>query len=93
MQQIIFTIYDEKAAAHLPPFFLHAAAMAIRTFSDAVNQKEHAFNKHPDHYTLFEHGVFDDNTGDFNVYPAKKSLGNGTEFIEQMEINLQAVKT
>lgn len=57
MMQKIFTIYDSKAHAYLPPFFLPEAGMAVRVFSDCVNDKSHQFSKHPGDYTLFQIGT------------------------------------
>lgn len=76
----IYTIYDEKAEAYLPPFFLPNDAMAIRTFSDCVQSPEHQFGKHPSDYTLMSSGHFDDLSGEFIIAANNKSLGNGVEF-------------
>ncbi len=76
----IFSIYDEAAAAHLPPFFLPTDAMAKRTFGDCINDPKHAFSAHPDHYTLFDHGTFDNLTGEILSNENMLSLGNGVIF-------------
>ena len=60
MKQKIFTIYDSKAGAYLTPFFLHNEAMAIRIFQDCVNDIKHQFGKHPEDYTMFSVGSWDD---------------------------------
>lgn len=79
----MFTIYDQKAEAYLPPFFMPTAGMATRTFADCVNQEDHRFNAHPSDYTLFEIGTFDDSTGTIEPETVPKSYGTGVEFIEQ----------
>jgi len=84
MLQKMYSVYDEKAQAFSPPFFLHADGMATRAFSDCVNAKAHHFNKHPYDYTLFRIGEFDDTKG-MVVGHAPKSLGNGVQFM-QLEI-------
>lgn len=81
MIQKMFTIYDEKADAFLPPFFLPTNGMALRTFADCVNDDKHAFGKNPQDYTLFSVGNFDDGTGRTFIENANKSLGNGVEFL------------
>ncbi len=60
MNHRIFVIFDAKARAYLPPFFLPEAGQATRAFSDMVNNPEHQFGLHPEDYTLFEIGTFDD---------------------------------
>ncbi len=77
----IFSIYDEKAKAYLPPFFLPEVGMAKRTFSDCVNNKEHQFGRHPGDYTLFRLGAWSDSTAQFTLEDQNSSLGNGLEYI------------
>lgn len=78
----IFSVYDQKAQAYLPPFYLPNSALAIRTFTDAVNTDDHAFHKHPQDYLLVEIGEFDDSSATIDCYPALKSLGTAFEYIE-----------
>lgn len=76
----IFTVYDQKAEAYLPPFFLPQTGMAVRTFSDCVNNPEHQFGAHPSDYTLSEIGTWDESDGSISVYKMAKSLGTGVEY-------------
>lgn len=76
----IFTIQDVKAGAYLPPWFLPETAMAQRTFGDCCNDKEHQFGIHPDDYTLFAVGTFDNETG-MILSSNPESLGNGLEYV------------
>lgn len=59
----IFTVYDIKAEAYLPPFFLHAEGMAVRVFANAINDPGHQFGANPTDYSLFQLGEYDDNSG------------------------------
>jgi hypothetical protein len=76
----VFSIYDEKADAFLPPFILPNVNMAKRVFSDCVNSDTHQFGLNPTDYTLFELGTFDDANGQFMLQRTKQSHGNGVEF-------------
>lgn len=78
--QYMFTVYDHKAAAYLPPFFLPTVDMALRAFADCIQSPEHQFGRHPHDYTLYEIGGYDDSSGNVTV-SKHKSLGNGVEFI------------
>ena len=69
MNHYMCSIYDNAAKAYLPPFVLPKIAMARRVFSDCINSPEHQFNKNPSDYTLFEIGLFDDNTGLIALLP------------------------
>lgn len=77
MKYGMFSIYDEKAQAYLPPFILPETGMAIRTFGDCINSQEHQFGKHPADYTLYQIAEFDDDTG--IPTPDKKTIHNGLE--------------
>ena len=66
----IFTIHDSKAQAFLPPFILPRAEMAERTFGDCINSADHQFGQHPDDYTLFELGAFDDEDASYVTHPS-----------------------
>lgn len=81
MIQKIFSVYDQKAEAYLPPFYLPNRAMAVRTFTDCVNSKDHQFGKHPQDYILVELGEWDDTSASFDLYPALKSLGTAFEYL------------
>lgn len=92
----IFSIQDSKAAAHLPPFFMATTNQAMRTFSDCCNDKKHAFCLHPEDYTIFEHGSFDCDTGQFTT-DAMFALANGTQLVkpsdpDQQQMHLEAVQ-
>lgn len=76
----LFSIYDSKAEAHLPPFSFAATGMAVRAFADMANDPQHQVGRHPEDYTLFELGTFDDEHALVEMYPAKQSLGNALEY-------------
>ena len=59
----IYAVYDSKAETYTPPFFQHHKAMALRTFTDACNDKGHTFGMHPEDYTLYDLGTYDDAIG------------------------------
>jgi len=81
MKHNIFTIYDSKAHAYLTPFFLHNEDMAIRIFADCINDQSHQFGKHPEDYTLFHIGSWNDDKSKF-LTTNPISVGTGVEFIK-----------
>lgn len=81
MIQKLYTVYDEKAQAYLPPFFVPTDGLATRAFKDCVNSADHQFGKHPSDYTLFFLGEFTDHDGQFALTD-RKSMGNGVEYLE-----------
>lgn len=86
MKHNIFTIHDKAAGAYLPPFILHAEGLAIRAFTDCINDTSHAFSKHPADYTLLTIGTFDDLTGTITTLQTHKPLGNGLSFVVKNDL-------
>lgn len=64
MKMEIFSIFDIKAEMYSRPYFALTHGEAIRTFVDAVNTGDSPYNRHPDDYTLFHVGSFDDSLGE-----------------------------
>lgn len=63
----VFSVFDSKAALFLRPFTDQQEAAAIRNFADAVNDSSNPnnlWNKHPEDFSLFLIGAFDDETGE-----------------------------
>lgn len=77
-----FAVYDTKALVYQAPFFNSAVGVALRMFSDAVNDPQTFLNKHPTDYILFEVGTFDDNTGEFITVTPPKNLGLASDFLD-----------
>lgn len=86
----VFSVFDQKAQAYLPPFYLPNTAMAVRTFRDCVNTQGHAFQKNPEDYVLFTLGEFDDASGEFATLPAPALLVNGLQCVKLDEVNTNA---
>lgn len=77
----IFTVYDSKADAFLPPFFAQATGVALRMFEESISDPQHQFAKHAGDYTLFELGSFDQATGNITTLKAHLNLGCAITFL------------
>ena len=83
MKLNVYSIFDSAAKAYTNPFFMHNDGLAIRAFSDNVNaEQENNISKHPDQFTLFHIGEFDDSTGEITT-GVVKSLGTGLQYQEK----------
>lgn len=86
----MFTVYDSKAEAFLPPFFMRSRGEAIRAWESEVNNEQSNFCRFPSDFTLFEIGMFDDSNGSVTMYESKVSLGVAVEFkkkpVEQLSL-------
>lgn len=85
MKHNLYSIYDVKADAYLPPFTLHQDGMAVRAFRDCCNDDTHNFGKNPGDYTLFKLGEFDDQSGlvTSGINGAPLKLHCGIELLDQ----------
>lgn len=68
MQTFIYTIYDVKAKAYLLPIMMATDAIAVRSFTNVINQEGHQFNQNPEDYTLHRIGLFDDENAEIKHY-------------------------
>lgn len=59
----VYSIRDTKAEYFGTPFFAQSRGVALRMFSDLVNDSRSAISKHPEDYALFEIGNYDDQVG------------------------------
>lgn len=71
MNMIICSVFDSVASTFGRPFFVPSRAVAIRTFTDEVNRPDEQSNLylHPDDFSLFVIGQFDDQSGALLAHP------------------------
>lgn len=76
----IFSVYDSKVAAYLPPMLMRTRGEAIRAVTEAIRDPQHQFAKHAPDFVLFELGEWDDNTAEYSLHNAPENLGVLIEF-------------
>lgn len=84
MRLKLFVVYDSKTESYGVPFFRDFTANALREWAEVAsnkNVKENQIAKFPADFTLFEVGEFVQETGEFNIYGTKFSLGLAVEHI------------
>lgn len=84
----IFSVYDSKVGAYLPPMFLRSKGEALRAFAAAAQSSEHQFCKYASDFTLFELGSFDDEKCKFTLNSTPISLGVAIEFVRQSDLSV-----
>lgn len=82
----VYAVRDDKAAAYLLPFFQLTTGMAIRSFSDRCNDITHGFCQHPEDYTLWQLGDYDDETGLISPHPVPLLVRQGVQCKTQTEL-------
>lgn len=58
-----YTIFDVASGTYMRPFFAPADGQAVRGFKDIATDRTHEVGKHPEDYTLYRVGAFNDTTG------------------------------
>lgn len=82
MKLLIYSVYDSKAKTFSQPFFSNAAGSALRSFQDIANDKNHPIGAHPEDYTLFEIGEFDDSIGTPIPYEKHTNYGLASSYVK-----------
>ncbi len=80
MQKEIFTIYDSKAENYFTPIFELTIGAALRKFADTLKD-DNIISQHPEDFTFFHLGSFDDNSSTFNLLLTPNSLGLAIDFM------------
>lgn len=62
------SVYDCKARAYLPPFYVPHVDVGIRYCQSAANDPSHAFAKNPEDFRVYHLGSFDDDTGRYQAF-------------------------
>ncbi|AXL14477.1 nonstructural protein [Microviridae sp.] len=81
MKHLVFSVYDTKAQSYLPPIYFNSTGVALRVFTDTVNDKSTVISKHPEDYCLFHIGSFDDASCTFDLKPAPVALAQANELL------------
>lgn len=63
----MFSVYDLKANAFMQPFFFFTAGTAERAIVDQLRDENSSIGRHPEDFSLYELGEFDDTTGKFTL--------------------------
>lgn len=66
MRMFVYAIYDTAAGAYMRPFFMSTDGQAMRMFTDIAQDASSEIGKHPEDYSLFRIGQYDDNKGELH---------------------------
>lgn len=65
----MYVIYDTKAKFYNKPFYMQNDSIAIRAFTDLVNDTQTDVNKHPTDFQLYSVGTYEDTTAIIESHP------------------------
>lgn len=80
MKQLMYAVYDSKAKAFCRPFFAAVEAVALRAFEGGANDPENEIGRHPNDFSLFQVGEFDDDTGVVRPLEQHINFGLASQF-------------
>lgn len=86
-----FSVFDSKSEVYGAPYFNQHPGVAVRVFTDLVNDPNTVIAKHPEDFTLFEVGSFDDSKGVMLPLGTPINLGVASVFISKIvpkEVNI-----
>lgn len=72
MKMNIYSIFDTAAGIYQRPFTGNTDGEVTRSFGDICTDAEHPIGQHPEDYTLFRLGTFNDGTGEIMPIPPMK---------------------
>lgn len=76
----VFSIYDSASGLYAQPSIMASKGVAIRSFTDQVNDPNSIISKHPDDYSLYYLADYDDETGTFNSTIVERLI-NGSDCV------------
>ena len=75
MRMNAYAIFDRATASYSQPFFLASDAAAARSFKDSANDETRNVGAHPEDYTLYRIGRYDDQTAELAAEAPEKIVG------------------
>lgn len=83
----VYSIFDAAVGTFARPFFMANNGQAMRAFDDEVNNVDSTINKHPEHFSLYLLGTYDDKTGMFTQDAEPKHIVRAIDFHKPAEVS------
>ncbi len=81
MKLLALTVYDEKAECFGHPFFVSAIGIATRHLANWTQNKESMIGQHPQDFTLYHIGYWNDSEAKFENFATPKFIAKATDSI------------
>lgn len=79
----VISVYDAKTKVFGQPQYFINVPTALRSWGDTANNPNDVVHKHPEDYTLFHLGEYDDETGTFTNLTTPNPLGTALQYKQQ----------
>ena len=77
-----FSIFDSKGLMYSPPFYDVTKGLAIRRFSETATDRNTSIGLHPEDFTLFHVGSFDDSNAMMTAARTAEPLIKASETLQ-----------
>lgn len=84
MKTIVIAIYDQKANVFTQPFTAPSKGVAVRSWGDQLNDPENKKSdqvRHPEDFSLYYLGEYDDQHGTFNIADKPQQLAVASSLV------------
>lgn len=83
MKLVIVAIRDSASGAYGRPNYVPTTGVAIRSFADEVNRRaeDNQLAMHPEDFEMFELGVWDDNSCEFELLGKPRSIARAKDLV------------
>ncbi len=85
MKQQIYAVYDSCAGIYDSPHFANSDDIVRRQFQDIATAADNPISKHPEHYSLWRLGAWDNTNGKINN-ESNECLWQALEAISQSQV-------
>jgi hypothetical protein len=93
MKLNVYSIFDQAAEAFVTPFFMQNDGLAMRAFQDNVNANdENNISKHPEQFSLYKIGEYDDKVGVIDSYEQPKVVARAIELKNEQTYSLPEIE-
>lgn len=80
----MFAVWDNAVGAYMQPYAVETRGLALRSFMDAAGGSgDSPIQKHPEDFSLFELGTYDQETGRFENLTAPLNLGSASSLVSR----------
>lgn len=80
----IYSIFDSKVGAYMPPVMYRSKGEVLRALINTLRDDKSSFAKYPADFTLFELGEWDDNSCKYSLHSTPESVGVLLEFVPEV---------
>lgn len=83
MKLCVMSLFDSKVKAFASPFFSPSEESAIRSVCDEAQRPDSMLHRHPEDFSIFRLGIFDDQDGALVAETVPCSLGLVSGFLSK----------